>query len=168
MKQIALEAGVSSGAMFSPCERYRYRLWRRWSENQTALFVLCNPSVADAEFNDPTVERCQRRALAMGCGAIEVVNIFAFRSTDPEALYAASDPIGPDNDISIFMAAMMSDIVICGWGTHGALNERGHAVQDMLRTWNIVPHALKVNADGSPAHPLYLPYSLVPVPLVVV
>ncbi|MEY3307813.1 MAG: hypothetical protein RLZZ413_1851, partial [Pseudomonadota bacterium] len=33
--------------------------------------------------NDPTVERCERRARALGFGAFRVTNIFAFRATDP-------------------------------------------------------------------------------------
>lgn len=157
---------MNSGALFSPCERYRYRLWRRWSDEKAALFVMLNPSTADDTTNDSTVERCQRRALAMGYGAIEVVNIFALRSTDPDVLYATVDPVGPDNDRAIADAAKQAAIVICGWGTHGALKGRGLAVLDMIRTAGIVPHALKVNADGSPAHPLYLKYVLQPVPMV--
>ena len=80
-----------SGAQFSACNRYRYRLWRIWDESRKPLvMVMLNPSMANADQNDPTVERCQRRALKMGFGGLRVVNIFALVSTDPAALYQGS------------------------------------------------------------------------------
>src|ERR1051326_5628436 len=93
-------------ALFSPCGLFRYRLWRHWTPGMPPLvFVMLNPSTADAEKNDPTVERCERRAKAGGFGGGEVVNLFALRSTDPKALYSAADPIGPENDKVIATAA---------------------------------------------------------------
>lgn len=85
-----------SGAAFSPCRRYRYRLWRTWGDAAPAVFVMLNPSTADEIENDPTVERCERRARAMGFGGLRVANIFSLRSTDPTALYTSDDPVGPE------------------------------------------------------------------------
>jgi hypothetical protein len=77
------------GATFSPCARYRYRLWRDWDATKPALtFVMLNPSTADEVTNDATIERCQRRAIEGGFGRLNVVNIFAYRSTDPDVLYS--------------------------------------------------------------------------------
>ena len=95
----------SSGATFSPCRRYRYTLWRQWDERPPATFIMLNPSTADETANDPTVERCQRRAQAMGYGGVRVANIFALRSTDPRALYTAEDPVGPENDHALLTLA---------------------------------------------------------------
>lgn len=59
-----------SVAVFSDCERYRYLLTRVWdTTGQRALFIMLNPSTADEIKNDPTVERCERRARALGFGA---------------------------------------------------------------------------------------------------
>ena len=69
-----------TGALFSPCKKYRYRLWREWSDEVPAVFVMLNPSTADEIVNDPTVERCERRARAMGFGGLRVANIFALRA----------------------------------------------------------------------------------------
>ena len=94
--------GTSSVAVYSPCERYRYSLQRVWDETSGLLtFIMLNPSKADEVSNDPTVERCERRARALGYGGFCVVNIFAWRETDPQKLRKARAPIGPANDESI-------------------------------------------------------------------
>ena len=79
-----LKGDADSVAVYSPCERYRYLLTRVWDgAGPRALFVMLNPSTATEFQNDPTVERCERRARALGFGAFRVANIFAFRATDP-------------------------------------------------------------------------------------
>lgn len=153
---------MRSGAEFSPCQKYRYTLYRWWSEEKDATFVMLNPSTADEIDNDPTVERCQRRAKEMGFGGLKVVNIFAYRSTDPEALYDLDDPIGPMNDQKIVEATENAGIVICGWGDHGGLRDRGQQVLELLKSKGIVLHCLEVNLSGEPRHPLYIPYSTLP------
>jgi hypothetical protein len=157
---------VKSGADFSTDRRYRYRLYRIWDETKpAAVFVMLNPSTADEIENDPTIERCQQRAMMMGYGGIVAVNIFAWRSTDPKKLYGLPDPVGPDNDRYIREAAMDAGVVVCGWGKHGNLFNRGLDVLCLLREAGVTPHALKVNGDGTPAHPLYLSYKLLPTPM---
>lgn len=151
-----------SGARFSPCEKYRYALWRRWNDHPYALFLMLNPSTADEIDNDPTVERCQRRAARMGYGGLWVANIFAYRSTDPAALYSIPDPVGPENDQAILDAARNAGIVICGWGTHGNHLDRGEKVLALLRDAGVKAHCLQLNADGTPRHPLYVGYDALP------
>lgn len=148
------------GALFSPCRRYRYLLWRVWDERlPTAAFVLLNPSTADEHHNDPTIERCQRRALRMGYGGLRVTNCFAWRATAPAQLLDATDPVGPDNDEAILAACAGAAIVVCGWGTPGRLRQRDAAVRALLRVAGIAPWCFGINADGSPKHPLYVPYA---------
>ena len=127
---------------------------------------MLNPSTADEVKNDPTVERCEVRARTTGYGGLIVVNIFAWRSTDPNALYKLDDPIGPENDDAIRWAALNSEMVVCGWGTHaGRLGARGREVKAILdKARPGCAHALQVNADGSPKHPLYIAYSKLPRP----
>jgi len=95
-------------ATLSPCGRYRYRLGRRWAQHRLSLpllFVMLNPSTADAEQDDATIRRCTTFAVAHGFDAMEVVNLFAFRATDPADLWRAADPVGPDADRHIAEAA---------------------------------------------------------------
>lgn len=151
-----------SGAVFSPCGRYRYRLWRTWGEAAPAVFVMLNPSTADEIENDPTVERCERRARAMGFGGLRVANIFALRSTDPTALYTCDDPVGPENDAAILESVTGAGLVVCAWGAHGNLYQRGEKVLRLLRATGVPPHYLKLNNDGTPKHPLYVGYDVKP------
>lgn len=155
-----------TGADFSDDRKYRYRLYRIWDETKPpAVFVMLNPSTADEIENDPTIERCQQRSIMMGYGGIVAVNLFAWRSTDPQTLYDLYDPSGPNNDRYIREAAMEAGVVVCGWGKHGMLRGRGLDVLRLLRETGVVPHALKINKDGTPAHPLYLSYKLLPTPM---
>ena len=95
-------------------------------------------------------------------GALIVTNVFGFRSTDPLLLKKEKDPVGPGNDAAILRAAREAAIVVCAWGNHGAQGERSRKVLELLQTQNIRLHALRVNANGEPAHPLYLPGALTP------
>jgi len=162
---------MASGALFSTCRRYRYRLWRFWDPLvKPVLFIGLNPSTADEVENDPTVERMCRRAKEWKYGGLIVCNIFAIRGTDPKVIYKDTWPIseggGSRNNIEIRVAAQESAIVICGWGTHGMKWGRGEEVLELLRKIGTTPYALKMNKRGTPAHPLYLSYSALPEPMI--
>jgi hypothetical protein len=152
-----------SEAVYSDCERYRYLLTRVWAPGPKALFVMLNPSTATEVQNDPTVERCERRARALGFGAFRVTNIFAFRATDPRVMRAAADPIGPDNDAAILASVPWADTVVCAWGNHGLHLNRGEAVHEMLRQAGAPLTHLGLTGQGQPRHPLYVGYDQTPV-----
>ncbi|MEM6311690.1 MAG: DUF1643 domain-containing protein [Pseudomonadota bacterium] len=153
-----------STALYSDCERYRYALTRTWDpDRQKVLFVMLNPSKATEVENDPTVERCERRARALGFGAFQVTNIFAWRETDPHKMRKATHPIGPENDATIRDGAIWADTVIAAWGTHGVHLERGPATETLLRETGKPIHHLGLSKDGHPKHPLYISYAQQPV-----
>lgn len=157
-----------SVAVYSECENYRYTLTRTWdATGQKALFVMLNPSTATEVQNDPTVERCERRARALGFGAFRVANIFAFRATDPRVMRAQADPIGPANDAAIADGAAWADAVLCAWGTHGVHLDRGAQVERLLRATSQPLFHLGLSKAGHPKHPLYIAYDqqLVPWPI---
>jgi len=152
---------TDAGATFSPCRRWRYLLWRRWdAAKPVANFLMLNPSTADEVKLDPTCSRARDYAERWGFGSLYVTNVFAWRATDPDDMKAAKDPVGPDNDAAIVKAAADSALVVCAWGNHGTHRERSRKILQILRQENIALHALRVNANGEPAHPLYLPGSL--------
>ena len=152
-----------SVAVYSDCERYRYALTRVWEPQGRRLsFVMLNPSTATEVQNDPTVERCERRARALGFGGFRVTNIFAWRDTDPKAMKASRDPIGPENDAAILHAADRADQVIAAWGTHGAHLKRGEQVRDLLLGSGHDLFHLGLSQQGFPRHPLYISYGQLP------
>ncbi len=145
-----------SGALFDQSGRYRYLLWRAWDDGaRRAAFIMLNPSTAGAAIDDPTIRRCIAYARAWGYGVLYVGNLFAYRATDPRALYGANDPIGPENDAYLVAIARRCDLIVCAWGVHGALGDRGAAVLALLGA--IAPvYCFGCTKDGHPRHPLYL------------
>lgn len=161
----ATKGDAPSEATYSPCLRYRYALTRVWEAAGTRVaFVMLNPSTATEAQNDPTVERCERRARALGHGAFRVCNIFAWRDTDPKAMRAADEPVGPENDAAILAAAAWAGRVVCAWGSHGAHLGRGPAVAALLARAEVPLFHLGLTRDGHPRHPLYVSYSQAPEP----
>ena len=154
-----------SEAVYSPCEAYRYLLTRTWDAGgRRALFVMLNPSTATEVQNDPTVERCERRARVLGYGAFRVCNIFAYRATDPKVMRAAADPVGPGNDAAIADSAPWADAIVCAWGSHGDFLDRGRAVEALLRATGRPLYHLGLTRGGQPRHPLYIGYDRQPEP----
>ncbi|MEO9685769.1 MAG: DUF1643 domain-containing protein [Tateyamaria sp.] len=152
-----------STAIYSDCESYRYSLTRIWDDAGTRVnFVMLNPSTATEVQNDPTVERCERRARTLGYGGFAVTNIFAWRDTDPKGMRAAADPIGSDNNDAIKDRAIWATDVIAAWGTHGAHLNRGPEVAILLGMLDRPLFHLGLSKAGHPKHPLYLPYSQSP------
>jgi hypothetical protein len=151
---------------------FRYRLWRCWggAGSRSACFVMLNPSTADASEDDPTLTRIIGFAKAWGFGSLDVVNLYSYRATDPEALRSAGFPVGEYTDETI--AGVLSrdiarggyaDKVIVGWGTN-AQRHRTETVLKLIRGAGFEPHALKITKLGAPQHPLYLPATSEPVP----
>jgi hypothetical protein len=154
-----------SGAQFSACRRWRTLLWRRWdAAKPVANFLMLNPSTADERVLDPTCARARDFAERWGYGALLVTNVFAWRATDPDDMKAADDPVGDGNDRAILRAAHEAKLVVCAWGNHGVHRERSNAVRRLLRGAGVALHVLRLNANGEPAHPLYLPARLRPTP----
>ncbi len=151
-------------AVYSDCERYRYALNRTWdAAGKRGLFGMLNPPKATEMHNDPTVERCERRARALGFGAFQVTNIFAWRDTDPFKMRKAADPVGPANDATLLDGALWADQIIAAWGTHGGHLDRGPQTEALLRGTGRPLYALGLSKHGHPKHPLYISYAQQPV-----
>lgn len=156
---------AASVAIYSDCEKYRYSLTRVWdATGKRVTFVMLNPSTATEVQNDPTVERCERRARTLGYGAFCVTNIFAWRDTDPKKMRAAVDPIGPHNDTAILQACDWTNDVVAAWGSHGAHLDRGAAVRRLLAAQPKPVLHLGLTLHGHPKHPLYIAYAQNPEP----
>ncbi|UXC17445.1 DUF1643 domain-containing protein [Comamonas squillarum] len=141
-------------AVISDCGQYRYMLSRQIGlTDRVVTFIGLNPSTADATLDDPTIRRCIGFAKRRDAGLLVMVNLFALRSTDPRALQAHTEPVGPENDTWIDRAVSMADIAIAAWGNGGTLMGRSDAVRGRLQQRL---EALAITNTGMPKHPLYV------------
>ena len=166
--RLTLPDHVISEAIYSPCRKYRYILHRRWEPDRpdrSVMFLMLNPSTATEDVDDPTVRKCRHYAMRWGYNHLIVGNIMAYRVTDPILLRGIDDPIGPDNHQHLRDAIETYEPrLICAWG---CLPRRLVAVErtilDLLRDLEVRAEALRLNAAGSPGHPLYVAMDVEPV-----
>lgn len=150
-------------AVISDCGAFRYTLHRRipsmlrWV--RPCLFIMLNPSTADATQDDPTIRRCLGFAKREGCTSLTVVNLYALRATDPAALTQQGPVemvaiIGPDNDRHIREQAEQHrlGIIVAAWGAHPMARRRERAVADIIGPM----YCLGTTKAGAPRHPLYV------------
>jgi hypothetical protein len=150
------DAETGFGAVFSPCNAWRYLLWRMPSPRGRLLGMgMLNPSTADETRDDPTIRQCRARAKQAGFPGLIVWNLFAWRATLPADLKRAEDPVGPANDEAIGLALALCPRTIAAWGNHGGHRARDRAVLELCS--GIPLAALGTTAQGQPRHPLYLP-----------
>ncbi|HIC80866.1 MAG TPA: DUF1643 domain-containing protein [Kiloniellaceae bacterium] len=152
---------------------YLYKLVRMlgpslFGRERPCAFVMLNPSTADEESDDPTVRRCMGYATAWGASALIIVNLFAFRSTEPLTLWDLPDPEGPKNHKHVCQVANYiahtGGWLVCAWGAGVGFCGQDRRVLGWIRQEGAKPLALRVTQEGFPAHPLYLPAGLDPKP----
>lgn len=166
-KRSSKDLNIRKEAVLSRDRRYRYTLTREWQPAQGLVnFVMLNPSTADAYDDDATIRRCVGFAREWGYGGIVVTNLYAFRATQPADLFAADDPVGPENEGHLRRVAAEAAVVVCAWGDHGRKNKRGHNVAGLLRGGQVNLNYLRLTRFGQPNHPVRLPYGLSPQPWV--
>ncbi len=148
-----MKAGITRIASFSECGQYRYTLARIWDGMKPSiLFVLLNPSTADAQQDDPTNRKCMYWAMRNGYGMLTFCNLFAWRSPYPKVMKAQPEPIGPANDEVIHEMIKSHKVVVAGWGNDGGHMGRDKVVLGFHDSWMCVG----TNKGGQPSHPLYM------------
>lgn len=154
-----MEKSGESTAILSKDGRYRYQLTRRWAEGaDTALWIMLNPSTATASKDDPTIRRCISFSQSFGMASLMVVNLFAFRATDPKKLLALKpeEAIGPNNAAVLGAAMSIASCVIAAWG---ALPQKlwtaSKPSRDVIQTCKKL-QCLGRAKSGAPRHPLYV------------
>lgn len=172
------------GAVLSPDELHRYRLDRALpppeleldladptipqAHGAPVLFVMLNPSTADATRDDPTIRRCTRFAHRLGAGRLIVANLYSYRATRPaelgKALARGAQLVDLEADQHIDEAAREAmGAVVVAWGARPPglpLEHHRQRIADVLgilRRAGRTTWALGRTASGAPRHPLYLP-----------
>lgn len=157
-------------AVISECGKYRYSLIRVWDESKPCvLFIMLNPSTADAENDDPTIRRCIGFAESWGYGGLYVVNLFALRATNPQELLSAPFVVGVDNERWFRRLSYLAHLVICAWGNGRIVDQLQQRLDHNWKPLSWIDqtkalHYLELAKDGTPKHPLYLRSDLQPVP----
>jgi hypothetical protein len=161
---------MKNDCQFSPCRQYRYTLLHRWDElfeRRRAIFICLNPSTADENQLDPTLTRIRSFSQRLGANEFLMLNIFAYRATDPQDMMAVEDPVGSENDAQIAQAIKDAYAlnhgqldIVCGWGNHGLHMNRQASCLDLLTEFRQLPNlhirCLGTNANQTPKHPLYI------------
>lgn len=163
MKQIEMPLGMRRSAVLE--EPYRYTLTRDWcaphDEVRAVLWVMLNPSIANGYDDDATIRRILGFSRQWGYNVALVGNLYAAISTDPRALGAAKDPVGPKNDEWLDRLAARAEKVVCAWGDgvpKGA-EDRIRSVMTTLARHHAQLFALGFTSAGRPRHPVRLAYA---------
>lgn len=153
------DPGIQREANIDPTGEYRYGLARHWGNLAAGYtnWIMLNPSTADGIEDDRTIRRCIRFTRDWGFDNLVVTNLFAYRSTDPQALFSVPDPIGPQNDLYLASTALGAARVVLAWGHLGWIRERAAHVQVRLAELGVACHCLGVTQHGEPKHPLFVP-----------
>jgi hypothetical protein len=153
---------MEKDAFISACGRYRYWLTRHWdSRLPIVIYIMLNPSIADADHDDPTLRRCIGFARDQGYGGLKIVNLFAWRSPNVDSLWdEAIDVIGPDNNrtlnTTLATAAANDTRVVAAWGANGDHRGRAAFVKKKAEALGIELNCLGQTQSGHPRHPLYV------------
>lgn len=150
-------------AIISDCDQYRYLLAREveGGNGGYCVFIMLNPSTADHETDDATIRRCIGFTKSWGFSTLVVLNVYAYRATNPKDLVKAKDMVGPENWKTILKTVQKIKEsgkpfqVVCAWGN----NVQFHAgiLANDLRKEGLTLHALSLSKQGEPVHPLYQP-----------
>lgn len=150
---------VSKGAVISVCGKYRYSLIRTYTSNPVEPFVLfigLNPSIADSNIDDPTLRRCLGFMEDWNLKSLKMVNLFAFRATDPREMIAQTNPTGLSNDLMILHEIKQAAKIVICWGNKGSHLDRDKEVLEILKQYQDKVFSFGETKTGQPKHPLYL------------
>lgn len=161
--------GMHCAALYSRKRRYRYMLSRRWGKEK-GPYLICiglNPSTAGHIKDDATIRTLIGRGKHHKFEGLIMLNLFAFRATDPKDMRKATNPIGRHNDdvIRAFVATVLEDKeikheILVAWGNHGTLLGRSKEVIKLLQPVQGKVKMLTSTLNSCPRHPLYFPISL--------
>jgi hypothetical protein len=154
---------MRSEAYLSEDRVFRYWLLRVWTEDVPIYATISsNPSVADELENDPTIRKVMGFGKLLGYGGVLMLNVGAFRATDPKDWKDATDPFGPRNTIEClqtYLEQFKPALVVAAWGKPCMLSQRGQHRAEAIKKAIPGMKCWGRNADGSPRHPLMLPYT---------
>jgi hypothetical protein len=149
-------------------QEYRYHLARQCSgqiqklehpeqelKMSFLLVVMLNPSTADAEKDDNTIARLMNFARRHGFERLEVVNLFALRTSKPSELDKNPNPAGEDNPKWVEGRLKQASKILLAYGTNSLSSPYSAILKDQLKALGLVEkvYCFRKNKDGNPTHP---------------
>lgn len=145
---------MMKSAVISDDGLYRYELRRQWDASRPyVIWCMLNPSTADADYDDPTIRRCIGFSRSWGYGGLIVVNLMAYRATQPQECISADDPYGPLNNSYLHYMVCTYPRIVCAWGARAPKGAVERALRHLPRR---MLFCLGITKDGHPRHPLYV------------
>jgi len=136
-------------------ETYRFLLWQTWDTSKLKIaFIGLNPSTADHEKSDPTLDRLINYAYRWGYGSTYIVNLFAYKAPHPGEMIKAPDPKGKDNDEYIDKIAKTANFFVAVWGDYGIFKGRDREVIEIFEKNDCKIHCIKISKKKCPRHPM--------------
>lgn len=157
---------MQKSAIISSCGKYRYRLERTWDTSKwVMMFIMLNPSIADAEIDDPTIRRCIGFAESWWYGWIIVWNLFPFRATNPKDLIEENTPFTLENSKYLYEMSEISDLILCAWWNQQIVEKLYKKFPRYMPLVSIIKQlsCIELSKGGVPKHPLYLKKSSQPI-----
>lgn len=169
--------GHASFEIFDGARVGRIRLDRWWDTSleldfgrpsddryRPLVVIGANPSDADGEHDDNTIDKGIKLARREGANGLVMVNLDTRISTDPKLIETVRLPYGATERAWEAVDGALSESAIAyvvGWGKVlrrlADLPDRVARVKEIAADLGRSLVCLGTNGDGSPKHPLYLP-----------
>jgi len=149
---------INSTATMSDNDEYRYRLVKIWDWNlKIAGIIMLNPSKADVIKVDATVMNITNYLIDNGYGGIDIVNLYAYRTTDPRFLTNRDQQFESINNDYIHEVTKDRDIMIIAWGSdNNKYKTRKREVERILLPYSEKLKCFEDESGKQPRHPLLL------------
>jgi hypothetical protein len=131
---------------------------------------MLNPSTADDEYNDQTINRVIQFSTSFGFGGFYVGNLFSYIATKPKEMIEWVKFTSPQsqqvwkkkNDNALIEMVGESKMIIFAWGSNGGHPVLQQRALEIIKRWK--GSCLDTLNNLHPGHPLYLSPSCGPYP----
>ncbi|MDE3320402.1 DUF1643 domain-containing protein [Acinetobacter baumannii] len=151
-------------AIFSDCQKHRFRLERQLEGNKVVVAVFgVNPSTADSVNNDSTVKKWIVFANKLEARKLIVGNMFSYISPYVKDLATCGEVTNIENEKHLEDIIRDADVLIACWGARSkvraALRPYFDQLMDKLKNSNKPVYCFGYTKYGDPRHVGRIPYS---------
>ena len=157
--------------LISKNKKYRWSLSFKISESKKEIiFIGLNPSLSDSDYIDNTTKKIIKICKNYNYGNLQIINLFALISKNPNKLLTHQKPVGYLNNKFInkslkYWSENNNCHLWLGWGNNGTILNRNQKITKKIMNFyktkknNFVktlgPLFIKKTKKQNPIHPLY-------------